>query len=191
MRRSIIDMSGRSYNGLLILCLGLACGLLPGTTTGYGTSGHRIVGNLAWYQLSKETKEWIYDLIEEDRFWYGIEMTTICSSVDKCKPLGAIAEWADEVKKSEGVSHAIGVPGLDCLTEGAHEQDPDCRLNYDRDCENDDCVVGQIVKFAMVLQDWMWGTRRRDRKLVTALNLLGFFAVFCRFLGYVFRRFVG
>ena len=189
MIRSIIVTSVRRYNVLLILCL--ACGLLPGTTTGYGTSGHRIVGNLAWYQLSKETKEWIYDLIQEDRFWYGIEMTTICSSEDKCKPLGAIAEWADDVKKSEGVSHAIAVPGLGCLAEGAHEQDPDCRLNYGRDCENDDCVVGQIVKFAMVLQDWMWGTRRRDRKLVSALNLLGFLPVLLQFFADFWGMFFG
>ena len=168
-------MRYRSVSTSYILLLRyLACGFLSGTATAFGTSGHRVVADLAWYQLSQESKDWIYHLIKEDRFWYGIEMTTVCSDAEHCKPLGAIAEWADDVKKSVGVSHAIAIPdeGHDCLAEGAQDIDPNCRLDYDRDCVDDDCLVGQIVKFTTVLQDWMSGRRRR--KLQTPLNLLGF-----------------
>lgn len=86
---------------------------------------------------------------------------------------------ADDVKDSESVSHIIGIPdeGHDCLAEGAQNDDPNCRLDYDRDCEDDSCVVGQIVKFTMRLQDWMWGRRRqrrRDRKLFFFMDFVRF-----------------
>jgi len=82
---------------------------------------------------------------------------------------------ADDVKNSEGVSHGVGIPdtGHDCLAEGAFVDNPNCHLDYDRDCEDDDCLMGEIVKFTMILQDWMWG-RRRERKLFFLMELTRF-----------------
>jgi len=144
--------------------------LQSATVHGFGLDGHRVVADMAWWLLSDDCKDEIYDLLDEEWFWYQFEMQTRCYSFEKCNTLGKVAEWADDVRKTAGVVHNIAIPdaGNDCLAPDAYKNNPNCRLDYARDCENDKCVVGEIVKQTLALQHYM-----EDRKRNRQLFLLG------------------
>ena len=88
-------------------------------------------------------------------------MTTKCSD---CKPLGAVAEWADDIKlqRSTTPSHAAG---LDCDPEYKNRT-----ISFEHDEAHYNNVVGNIVEYSIELQEYM--ERRRQRRLLFKLDSL-------------------
>jgi hypothetical protein len=146
MLRSIA--SSMLLHGLVLLLAAACC---PSVCHGWGTTGHEIVANVAWRRLSNETRAWVLQVLnatDED------DETVISDNNDDDpgSPLGAVADWADQVRHFLPWSaplHYIDVRD-DLFSEGCHTAphlNPSCRFDYDRDCRNNTCVAGAIVNY--------------------------------------------
>ena len=121
----------------------------------WGTEGHRVVANLAWRLIQEETRDAIVDILALDHDYYGVQMIEICGdNEDPCSPLGAVAEWADDVKKergSSGPSHSINT--LENPLALSDESNTTARtIDFNADCPKDDCIIGDIVTFTNELK---------------------------------------
>jgi len=160
--------------GLLLI----HCCDLPNKALSYHTEGHRIVANLAWYLTSEDTQHECEKLLDDSSFFYYFQMFTYC--LEDCTLLGSFSEWADDTRDSHEYNpkHGISIPDKNspsnCLGEDA-ATNPNCHLEYERDCEDDTCVVGDIVNYSLQLQDHMSERRRhrRERKLFSLYTFLG------------------
>jgi hypothetical protein len=45
----------------------------------YGTEGHRVVANLAWYLLPRQVKDEIYDLLDKAELGYYCKHALVCA----------------------------------------------------------------------------------------------------------------
>lgn len=117
---------------------------LPSVTLAWGAKAHRIIANIAWQELSSETKQKIENLLGKGE--NGID------------PLTAVATWADEqgLKSPKTRSwHFVDIP--------LNSTDYDQR----RDCPNNDCLVEVVKSFKNQLQ---YGKTKQER--VDALKYL-------------------
>jgi S1/P1 Nuclease len=151
-------------NGTLVLLLLLAyCAV---GTKGWGTDGHELVGNLAYRLLSSETQA-------------AVQAILVNHTHGNNTPLGAVADWADQVRISKeyhwsGSLHYIdihdemvpgGCPAGTTPKEG-------CHFDYQRDCSNDVCVAGAIVNYTHHLADWKQKSLRVSRRLKASADLV-------------------
>lgn len=99
-----------------------------------------------------------------------------------CTPLASVSEFADDVKyyADSYISHAMDIPdeGNDCLARDAHINNENCSLDYSRDCRDDDCHVGGVVKYTLILQDYMHQDQVGQRKLLFWGDIWGFVQLF-------------
>lgn len=130
----------------------------------WGTLGHEMIGNLAWYHLSPQAKLWVNETLKP----------TLKNNADPTMtPLGKVADWADQVRHYLGWSaplHFIDVrddliPGGCVMTETTE----DCRFQYERDCVNDVCAAGAILNYTKQLMKMgpsssHHSSLRRDRR---------------------------
>ncbi|KAL3937995.1 MAG: hypothetical protein SGBAC_006997 [Bacillariaceae sp.] len=119
-------------------------------TQAWGTLGHEIVGNLAWYHLSEDAKSWVNDTLEA-----GAKGNHLRNHEEDptLTPLGKVADWADNVRHYLGWSaplHFIDVRD-DLIPGGCMSASEDCRFQYDRDCVNDICAAGAILNYTQQL----------------------------------------
>ena len=91
-------------------------------------------------------------------------MTTKCSD---CKPLGQVAEWADDIKvqRSALPSHAAAI---ECDPEYMNRT-----IVYGNDATYRNNVITHIVEFSMDLQQYTEGRFRRRRKLFLSSIIRG------------------
>mmetsp|Transcript_56036 Transcript_56036/g.67267 ORF Transcript_56036/g.67267 Transcript_56036/m.67267 type:complete len:191 (-) Transcript_56036:370-942(-) len=145
--------------------------LLPTPSQSWGRDGHEIIGNIAYNRLTSSAREAI-----------NIILGNITTDSDSNTPLGAMADWADQIRnklKWSGKLHYIDIPD-DSLTHGCHwsyerkyvdsssyetrfsdrkkdEEDDDdwnhCMFVYERDCIDDACVAGAITNYTSRLYD--------------------------------------
>jgi len=74
------------FDVLLLLLLAA----LPAQLNAYGSTGHRVVANLAWKLLGNETRNSILKILEPGESFYAAQMVEICGdNEDSCTPLGA------------------------------------------------------------------------------------------------------
>jgi len=74
------------FNTLILLLLTA----LPAQLNAYGSTGHRVVANLAWKLLGNETRHSILKILEQGESFYSDQMVEICGdNEDYCTPLGA------------------------------------------------------------------------------------------------------
>ncbi|CAJ1968521.1 unnamed protein product [Cylindrotheca closterium] len=121
-------------------------------TQAWGTLGHEIVGNLAWYRLSDPAKTWVNETLH-------VKTETAANGNPKdiddptMTPLGKVADWADAVRHYLGWSsplHFIDVRD-DLIPGGCLVASDDCKFIYERDCVNDVCVAGAILNYTKQL----------------------------------------
>ena len=125
-------------------------------TQAWGTLGHEIVGNLAWYRLSEPAKSWVNETLHVKADEKG--NSRLRNDHDKeddptMSPLGRVADWADQVRHYLGWSsplHFIDVRD-DLIPGGCLAASDDCRFQYERDCVNDVCVAGAILNYTKQL----------------------------------------
>ena len=126
--------------------LALLLALAPSRATAWGPDGHRIIGEIAWAELTPASRRALRDLLPTGRY-------------------GTLAEasvWAD--------TEARRIPG-DRWLEPYHfvDTDPSARhVDAPADCR---CVLAGIARFAEALRD----PERPYREKVVALRLLAHF----------------
>ena len=121
----------------------------------YGTPGHRIVANLAWKLVSNETQHAIASILKRNVDSYSWQMIEICGDNEEpCTLLGSVAEWADDMKEilgDKGPPHSIQVSDpIVIASDKANTSinETSYAINYTKDCPDDRCILGAIVKFA-------------------------------------------
>ena len=65
--------------GSLLLMVFLLSLIASVKVLAYGTEGHRIVANLAWYLLPGQIKKEIYDLLDNAEFGYYCKHVLVCA----------------------------------------------------------------------------------------------------------------
>ena len=74
---------------------------------GWGTVGHEIVGNIAWYHLSASSREWVKEILQH-HVQQNQEKEEEKEEDNKddsfMSPLGKVADWADQVRHWMGWS---------------------------------------------------------------------------------------
>jgi len=124
----------------------------------WGEDGHEIVGNLAYHLLPNKTKAVVDQILgvgNENFFLRGGRQSN--HDKDDNTPLGAIANWADEVRHSTEYHwstplhyidiHDNAVEGGCPVFDQTPEQTKKCHFDYNRDCMGDVCVAGAIVNY--------------------------------------------
>jgi hypothetical protein len=126
---------------LLFLC-GLAWAVDAPAWSGFG---HRLVGELAERRLSPEARAQVRDLLR-----------------DEAEPtLAAVSPWPDRVRDEP--AYAWTAP-----LHYVRIHDRRCRYAASRDCEDGECVVGAIERYARELGD----SRRSRQERAEALKFL-------------------
>jgi hypothetical protein len=90
----------------------------------WGTEGHRIIADIAWDHLTDATRENLRPFLGDD-------------------DLASVPNWADDIRSERPETapwHYVNIP-------------PDSDEYQSKDCPNDNCVVGQINKFARIVGD--------------------------------------
>ncbi len=107
----------------------------------WGAIGHEIVGNIAYNMLSGSTRAAVTDILFPDGYTSDDNVTS---------PIAAVANWADKVRYTKAFAWTTPLHYVDVMdaeiSGGCHPQG-NCTFVYERDCQNDKCAVGAIVKF--------------------------------------------
>jgi hypothetical protein len=123
---------------LVLLC----CLTLPFDAAGWSGFGHRLVGELAERRLSPEAHAQVRELLR-----------------DEAEPtLAAVSPWPDRVR--EEPAYAWTAP-----LHYVRIHDRRCRYAASRDCEDGECVVGAIERYARELADTRLDRRQRAEAL--------------------------
>jgi len=131
--------------GFLLLLL---AAWLPPAVRAFGTPGHRIVANLAWRLLSPQTADAVQEILDNGSNWYyDLQMVTRCYD---CTPLGAVAEWADDIKswRQDLPSHSVSLHPVNVAN--CPDAASDCYLDYERDC-GEGCIIQAITRYSVDL----------------------------------------
>ncbi|CAB9501380.1 nuclease [Seminavis robusta] len=141
---------------------------------GWGKDGHELVGNLAYRLLSSSAQSAVHEILGDD------DAVAHHADCYNNTPLGAIADWADQVRMSKdyhwsGVLHYIDIH--DETVEGGCPAVGDtdkkgCHFDYSRDCKQDACVAGAIVNYTHHLADWKQQQPRLSKHLRGSMSLL-------------------
>lgn len=132
----------------ILLCLVLS--LLSPTAHAWSEFGHRLVGELAYRQLTPAVR------VQVDALLQGEPDPT----------LGGVAAWADTIRELPEHEH----------TRPYHYvriNDPACVFNRARDCRDEACVVGAIQGYAAVLADRTRPRAERAAALKFVVHFVG------------------
>jgi len=138
----------------LLLMFGIGLSRLAAA---YSYEAHFAIANCAWHLLEPASKASIQEILGRSESYYNSFITRLCT--EECTPLGEFGKWADEVRddgdNDEAVKeygstshhHYVEVPDdeISCPILRDDDNNNTCWLDYDRDCPNDDCVIGAIV----------------------------------------------
>jgi len=127
--------------------------LLAARAAAWGTLGHETVGWVAQNFVSSETKAWAQKILNNDTESY----------------LAGVATWADSFKYTEEGSFSSSLHYIDA------EDDPPntCNVQYDRDCKEDECVVGAIANYTQRIQDDSLDTEQTSQALMFLVHFIG------------------
>jgi len=137
---------------------------------------------VAWQLLSAETQDKVHQLLEASPIFYNSLTLTKCDGIE-CSPLAQFAKWADDMRDDEqfyqeyGYSahhHWIDVADDVVYCPALHEGDEnECWFEYDRDCENNDCIVGAIVSHSENVM--IQASQQAERNLLSWVSLGRYF----------------
>lgn len=131
--------------------------------SGYSFEGHFMIANVAWELCSQETQQSIREIMERSDDFYELIHRDDRRCTEACSPLAKSAKWADDVRDKDeparvyGYSdpfHYMEIPDseVDCPVLSDTDVNK-CKLDYDRDCPDDNCSVGAIVRYTDDLED--------------------------------------
>ena len=128
---------------------------------GWGASGHRVVGDIAWHQLKPAARAEVERLLALD---------------DGYDSLADACVWADEVRSDPGYRWASHLHYLNMpKSENVYDEDRDCKPKTDCPagvkCPPRDCVVSAITYFLDVLKN----PESSDQDKLIALKFIGHF----------------
>jgi hypothetical protein len=154
-------LNSTTCNAVMASVALLLCSL-PATFA-WGTLGHEIVANIAWSRLDSNVQDWISSVLD------------IVDPEDDNSPLGAVADWADQVRFHYHWSAALhyidirddeitgGCPirnvtnentiTADKAVDASGNNSTACSFEYTRDCPNDVCVAGAIQNYTSQLEE--------------------------------------
>ena len=140
-----------------VLALLLALVSLTGKAFAWGEEGHRMVGEIAERFLGAAARAQVALLLRDDRFADGQRSNR--------RSLGAVANWADEIKdapwgRKRGSWHFDDVP-LCGTTDRA------------RYCKGDRCASAQLARHIGILGNAQLPLRRRNEALKWVVHLMG------------------
>lgn len=155
-------------------------------TAAYSWDAHFAIANCVWHLLEEGAKAGIQEVLDRSELYYSSHIKQVCD--EECTPLGDFAKWADDVRdedEADGVytytapHHWAEVPDDEISCPILHDDDDNtCWFDYDRDCPNDDCIIGAIVTHTTNLLNWRDERRRlesRDGIQESLLFLIHFF----------------
>jgi hypothetical protein len=149
----------RHTSGPLFVLLLCAVGV-----QGWGTDGHELVGNLAYRLLSPQTQASVQAILVNDT--HGNNNNNNNNST----PLGAVADWADQVRSKKEYHWSGSLHYIDIHDEMVQGGCPagtipktGCHFDYQRDCNHDVCVAGAIANYTHHLADYYAATRKQQK----------------------------
>jgi hypothetical protein len=110
----------------------------------WGVEGHRIIADIAWDHLTDATRENLRPFLGGD-------------------DLASVSTWADDIRSERPETapwHYVNIPS----DSGEYQS---------KDCPNDNCVVGQILKFARILGDPQQPFAARSEALKFLVHFVG------------------
>ncbi len=110
----------------------------------WGTEGHRIIADIAWDHLTDATRKNLRPFLGGD-------------------DLASVSNWADDIRSDRPETapwHYVNIP-------------PDSGGYQAKDCPNNNCVVGQINKFARILGDPAQPFTARSEALKFLVHFVG------------------